>query len=315
MTSDGLHVVTGAFGYTGKYIARRLLDAGARVRTLTNSPNRENPFGNRVEVFPFNFEHPDQLVESLRGVSVLYNTYWVRFNLRQPGFSHAEAVKNSHILFDAARRAGVQRLVYTSIANPSEDSHLEYYSGKARVERALIETGITYAILRPAVIFGMEDILINNIAWVLRHLPAFGYFGDGKYHVRPIYVEDFAKLAVEQGQKSENVILDAVGPENFTYRQLIETMARLLGLRRLIVPVPTWFGYFVAVMVSRLMRDVTITRDEIDALTMNLLDSRAPATGETKLTDWIKANTSTLGVKYANDLARRTNRNVAYERL
>ncbi|MBM4087782.1 MAG: SDR family oxidoreductase, partial [Planctomycetes bacterium] len=80
MPDRELHVVTGAFGYSGKYIAARLLAAGHRVRTLTNSPNRANPFGGQVEVHPFHFDDLGKLVDSLRGASVFYNTYWVRFN-------------------------------------------------------------------------------------------------------------------------------------------------------------------------------------------------------------------------------------------
>jgi NADH dehydrogenase len=310
-----LCAVTGAFGYTGKYIARRLLDAGYRIRTLTNSPYRQNPFGSRVEAHPFNFDNPDQLVESLRGASTLYNTYWIRFNFDQPGFTHATAVKNSLTLFEAARLAGVKRIVHTSIANPSEDSPLEYYRGKARLERGIRETGLSYAILRPTVIFGPEDILINNIAWILRRFPIFGVFGDGQYHIRPIFVEDYAKLAVEQGQKTENIILDAVCPESFTYREMVGSIGRLIGAPRPIVSVPPIVGYIVGRFISGMMRDVTITREEIQGLLLNLLDSKAPATGETKLTDWVKRNASTLGVKYANEVARRKNRQLAYENL
>ncbi|MDP3185816.1 MAG: NAD(P)H-binding protein, partial [Anaerolineales bacterium] len=177
------HVVTGAFGYSGKYIAARLLAEGRRVCTLTNSVKRANPFGGKVEARPFNFDRPDELVESLRGAEVLYNTYWVRFNYSF--FKHESAVQNTLALFDAAKKAGVKRVVHVSITNPSEDSPLEYFSGKARLEQALIESGLSYAILRPTVIFGQEGILINNIAWALRHLPVFGVFGDGKYRLQP----------------------------------------------------------------------------------------------------------------------------------
>ncbi len=189
-----LHVVTGAFGYSGKYIARRLLAQGHRVRTVTNSVERENEFNGRVEPHPFNFDQPEKLVESLRGAAVLYNTYWVRFNHKT--FAHADAVKNTLALFDAAKKAGVKRIVHVSITNPSLDSPLEYFSGKAQLEEALKATGIPYSILRPTVIFGKEDILINNIAWMLRKLPLFGVFGNGRYRLQPIYVDDLAKLAV-----------------------------------------------------------------------------------------------------------------------
>ncbi len=307
------HVVTGAFGYSGKYIATRLLKEGKRVRTLTNSLHRANPFGDLIEAVPYHFGDFDKLVESLRGAAVLYNNYWVRFNHKD--FQHSEAVDNTLKMIEAAKRAGVERVVHVSITNPSEDSNLTYFAGKARLERALVESGLSYAILRPTVIFGKEDILINNIAWTLRHLPIFGVFGDGAYNLQPIYVDDLAVLAVEQGRSRENCIVDAIGPETFTYRELVHTISEIIGARRPIVGVPPWFGYAVGAAISRMQGDVFITRDEIDGLMQNLLYTQSPPAGTTRLTDWLRANAATLGVKYASELARRKNRDDSYERL
>src|SRR5208283_1221478 len=192
MNNFGIHAVTGAFGYSGRYIAARLLDEGREVITLTNSLARANPFGGRVRAFPLAFDEPEQLAKSLAGVDVLFNTYWVRFNHRL--FTHTQAVQNTLVLFEAARRAGVRRVVHVSITNPSEDSPLEYFAGKARLERALREGGLSHAILRPTVLFGREDILINNIAWALRRFPFFAVFGDGSYRLQPIHVDDLADL-------------------------------------------------------------------------------------------------------------------------
>ncbi len=311
---EELHVVTGAFGYTGKYIAARLLKQGHRVRTLTNSVHRANPFGGHVEARPFNFDAPEKLVESLRGATTLYNTYWVRFNYKAD-FTHSTAVENTQSLFKAARQAGVQRIVHVSITNPSEDSPLEYFSGKAKLERALMESGLSYAILRPTVVFGPEDILVNNIAWALRHLPVFGVFGDGEYKLQPIYVEDLADLAVTQGARRENCIVDAIGPETFTYRELARTLGEIIDARRPVVSVPPWFGYLVGSLVSRMHGDVFITREEIDGLMQGLLCTKSPPAGATRLTGWAREHASTLGVKYASELARRRNRDRSYEQL
>ncbi len=310
MSNQTIHAVTGAFGYSGKYIARRLLDDGKKVITLTNSPRRVNPFGEAVQAFPLDFSHPAGLAESLRGVSVLYNTYWVRFN--HSLFSHADAIENTLVLFDAAKAAGVKRIVHVSITNPSEDSGLEYFRGKAILEKALIESGISYAILRPAVLFGKEDILINNIAWVLRRLPVFGVFGDGQYKIQPIYVDDLAKLACEQGKGSENVIIDAIGPETFTYRELVAMLGGLIGKRKPIVSVPPALGYLAGWLVGLLVNDTVITRDEIEGLMANLLYVDSPPAGETKLSDWAKAHANALGRRYASELARRRNRKAPY---
>lgn len=313
MSTQELHVVTGAFGYSGQYITRRLLAADHRVRTLTNSPNRPNPFGAAVETHLFHFDEPAKLAESLRGTAVLYNTYWVRFN--QPGFSHSVAVENTRKLFAAAKSAGVRRVVHVSITNPSEDSHLEYFRDKAVLERALRETGLSHAILRPAVLFGKEDILINNIAWSLRRLPFFGVFGDGQYRLQPIFVDDLAALAIEQGRTTQNTVVNAIGPETFTYRELVRQIGEIIGKRRPILSVPPTLGHWSAWLLGKITGDVVVTRAEIEGLMQNLLCVNSPPTGPTRLTDWARQNATTLGVRYASELARRKNRAAAYDRL
>ena len=305
-----LHAVTGAFGYSGKYIAKRLLDRGHEVITLTNSLNRTNPFNGRVKPNPFNFDNPEELARSLQGVSVLYNTYWVRFNYKM--FKHADAVRNTLVLFEAAKAAKVKRIVHVSITNPSEDSPLEYFSGKAKLERALADSGISFAILRPTVLFGKEDILINNIAWALRRLPVFGVFGSGKYRLQPIYVDDLAALAVEQGTKQEDVIIDAIGPETFTYRELVKVVGEVIGKKRPIISVPPTLGYFAGWILGKCVGDVLITREEIKGLMADLLYVASPPAGKTRLTDWMREHSDSLGRKYTSELARRKDRNLEY---
>lgn len=316
MGSDAIHIVTGAFGFSGKYIARRLLESGYEVRTLTNSMYRENPFVGKIKAEPYNFDNPKKLIESLKGASVLYNNYWVRFNYTDDiSFAYSSAVENSLKLFNAAKEAGIKRIIHISITNPSEDSPFEYFRGKAKLEKALMESGISHAILRPAVLFGKEDILINNIAWFLRRFPVFGVFGDGNYRLQPIYVDDLARLAVEQGQKKENCIIDAIGPETFTYRELIKKIGKSIGKKRLIISIPPSMGYFIGSVVGKIFNDVPITRDEIDGLMAGLLYTDSKPAGETKLTEWIKGNLSTLGTHYHSELARRINKKESYEKL
>lgn len=303
MNTKLVHMVTGAFGYSGKYIARRLLAAGHEVRTLTNSPQKPHPFGDIVRPYPLSFYDPQQLTEALRGVDVLYNTYWVRFDHKD--FSHETAVGNTLTLFNAAKRAGVKRIIHISITNPDLNSPLKYFSGKARLEAALQDLGVPFAILRPTVLFGKEDILINNIAWILRHFPIYPLFGDGRYRLQPIFVDDLAQLAVTQGQVAGNQIIDAIGPETFTFRELVQMIARALGKERLIIPAPPWVGYLGGRILGRLLGDVLITQAEIEGLMAGLLYVESPAAGTTKLTEWTAVHAQELGRQYANELARR----------
>lgn len=307
------HAVTGAFGYSGKYIAQRLLDAGYQVRTLTNSPNRPNPFGDRIKAYPFNFDNYPALVNSLQGASVLYNTYWVRFNHKD--FRHSIAIDNTLKLFKAAKEAGVGRIVHVSITNPSENSPLEYFKGKARLERALIESGVSHAILRPTVLFGKEDILINNIAWFLRSFPVFGVFGNGRYRLQPIHVDDLAELAVQFGRSHENTVINAIGPETFTYRELIEKIGRIINKNRLIVSIPPRLGCCMSWFLGKIVGDIPITWEEIEGLMSNLLYVDSSPTGQTKLTNWAKEHSFSLGLHYSNELARRKDRLKSYDDL
>jgi uncharacterized protein YbjT (DUF2867 family) len=306
-----IHAVTGAFGYSGKYIAQELIKRGCTVITLTNSLSRLNPFGDAIQAFPFDFDNPDKLVKKLQGIQVLYNTYWVRFNHKT--FTFTQAIENTRRLFRAAKMAGVQRIVHISITNPSEDSPFEYFRGKAELEKILIDSGLSYAIIRPAVIFGREDILINNIAWMLRMFPVFGVFGDGGYKLRPIDVRDLADLCVGQGALRQNCIINAIGPETFTFKELVQITAAIIGVKRLIIPTPAVVGLLVSKIISLCVGDVMITLDEMKALMSNLLYVDSPPTGHTKLTDWIRQHKDSLGKTYTSELSRRQDRKKAYK--
>lgn len=302
MESSELNVVTGAFSYTGKYITRRLLDFGKSVRTLTGHPGRPNPFGERVSVAAYDFENPEKLTENLRGATTLINTYWARFSHGATTFERA--VQNSRILFSAAQRAGVQRIVHVSITNPTKDSSLPYFRGKAQLEKAVRESGLSYAILRPAVIFGPEDILINNIAWFLRKFPVFGVPGRGDYGLQPIFVEDMADLVVDAAGRSENFVADAVGPEVFGFEELVRLTARTIGKKTRIIHLPPAAVWVSCWLAGHVLGDVVLTWEEIQGLMANLLVSKSSPTGTTKLSEWLKKNEACVGAKYASELAR-----------
>lgn len=303
--------VTGAYGYSGRYITQRLLEQGHEVLTLTNSPNRQNPFGARVRAFPFHFDQPDRLRDSLRGVDVLINTYWVRFDHKL--FSHQAAVANTKILFQAAHAAGVRRIVHVSITNPEIHSPLPYFSGKAELESALKNLGVSYCILRPTVLFGKEDVLVNNIAWALRHLSVFGIFGRGDYRLQPIYVDDLAALAVQEACDNQNRIINAIGPETLSYRELVETIKQKLGSRSLIVSIPPGAGYWACRLVGVLVKDIVITREEIQGLMEGRLHVDAPPQGTVRLTDWMEQHKESLGRHYTSEMARRADRTSRYQ--
>jgi nucleoside-diphosphate-sugar epimerase len=297
----GLDVVTGAFSYSGAAIAGALMDRGRRVRTLTGHPDRAGTT-TAIEVRPLDFDDQLGLADSLRGATTLFNTYWVRFPRRQ--VDHDVAVANSRTLFQAARRAGVQRVVHVSITHPSVESPYGYFKGKALVERALAESGLPFAVLRPAILFGGDGVLINNIAWMLRRLPVFAVGGGGDYRIRAIHVDDLARLCLEAAASSDDLVLDAVGPERPTFLELVRMIREAVGSRAPVVAVPGALIPPMSRVLGLFLRDVLLTADEYRAMADGLADTSGPATGTTRISEWVAAHGDTLGTVYANEIQR-----------
>ena len=295
-------LVTGAFSYSGSRIAELLIESGREVRTLTHHPDRDHPLRARVQASRYRFDDPVALARSLEGITTLYNTYWVRFERGQTTF--ATAVANSRALFEAARRAGVARIVHVSIANPSLDSPLPYYRGKALVEQALATADVPYAIVRPTWIFGGRDVLANNIAWILRHMPVFLVPGDGRYLVQPVHVDDLAHICLRAAHGLSGVIIDAAGPDTMPFEQLVRAIGRALGRHPPILHASPAAMEAFARALGFVVRDVVLTGDEIRGLTAGLLVSHQPALGNISFIGWLNENGPTLGRTYANELDR-----------
>jgi uncharacterized protein YbjT (DUF2867 family) len=296
-------LVTGAFSYSGSRVAQLLIDSGRELRTLTHHPDREHHLSARVQAVPYRFEDPVALARSLEGITTLYNTYWVRFERGRTTF--ANAVANSRALFEAARRAGVARIVHVSIANPSIDSPLPYYRGKALVEQALAESDVPYVIVRPTFLFGGgRDILANNIAWILRRIPLFVVPGDGRYLVQPIHVDDLARICLQASHGRSGVITDVAGPDTMSFEELVRAIRDAVGRRTPILHAPPAAMAALARALGVVVRDVVLTPDEIRGLTAGLLVSHQPALGHISFIEWLKEEGPALGRAYANELGR-----------
>jgi uncharacterized protein YbjT (DUF2867 family) len=300
--TQGFEVVTGAFSFTGRFIARRLLEQEKQVKTLTNHPRRAGAEDIKAEVAPLQFTDREALVDSLRGADVLYNTYWVRFHHGRVRFG--DAVANTRILLGAARDAGVRKVVHISVSNPAEDSPLDYYAGKARAERAVRESGLAWAIVRPTLVFGQGDILINNIAWLLRRLPLFGIPGRGDYRLQPVAGEDVAEIATWAAEQVGPVIVDAAGPDVIYYSEMVESIAIAVGRHPRFVYVSPRNALRAAKIIGRMVNDVMLNEPELEGLMQELLVSRERPRGTQSLDNWLLANADRVGQAYASELDR-----------
>jgi len=296
MTTD---LVTGTNGYSGAYVARRLIGAGHQVRTLTRDPGS---VAAPVEAHAYAFDDPDALAAAFEGVDTFYNTYWVRFS--RGATNHDVAVDNSRALIAAAARAGVRRMVHVSIMKPGLDSPYPYQRGKAVVEEAVKDSGMSYAIVRPSVLFGGPEVLLSNIAWLLRRFHAFTVPGDGRYQLRPTHVCDLADLMVGLGSGSDDVVRDAGGPETFEFGALVRMIRDAIGVRALVVNAPRGLVYPLTRLIGVITGDVTVHPTELDALMDGLATCDGPAAGERRYTDFLAANAADYGRAYTNEVRR-----------
>jgi NADH dehydrogenase len=293
-----MDAVTGAFSYSGAAIAAELLRRGRPVRTLTNHPRRDSD----LEVHPLDLHDREGLRRSLAGVDTLYNTYWVRFPHGETTFE--TAVDGSSRLFEAAADAGVRRIVHVSITHADPGSPYAYFRGKGRVEQRLVACGVPHAIVRPAILFGGDGVLVNNIAWLMRRFPLALVGGRGDYRIRGIHVDDLASLMASLGEGDHTLTVDAVGPESTSFLDLLRRIRAAVGSRTRIVPVPGAVFPAVTWALGTAWRDTLLTREEYLAMAGGLADSDAPTTGHTALSEWVAANGGALGRTYAHELRR-----------
>jgi NADH dehydrogenase len=294
-------VVTGAFSFTGRYVAARLLELGREVRTLTRHPQSVSPFGARIEAFPLDFDL-NTLAERLRGADTLYNTYWIRSP--RGNLTFERVLDNTATLLAAAREARVRRVVQLSVSNASASSPLPYFRAKALAEEALSSSGLSYAIVRPTLVFAREDVLVSNIAWLLRRLPLFVVPGSGRYTLQPVAVEDVAELAVSAGSGTEPTVMDAAGPDIFSFEEFVRLVREAVGSRAAIVHGSPRLALGFSALTGKILRDTLVTRAELAGLMQGLLTSQSAPTGKRRFADWLGENADSVGQSYVSERLR-----------
>ena len=293
--------VTGATSYTGRFIGARLVASERRIIDLTRDPSSPHPLGPLATSASFDAD-PDRLASTLDGVDTLYNTFWIRFE-RGP-ITYEWAVERSRALIDAAVRAGVKRIVHLSVINAAPDAPTPYFRAKAAVEQILAESGIGHGIVRPTITFGPGDILVNNLAWTLRHLPAFGIPGDGRYRIQTVHIDDIVDAVLQLGSTTGSLTVDAAGPDVYAFEDFVGLVRGAVGSSALVVHMPTWMSLAAARLIGLAVRDVVLTRDEVVEMQSGLMTSPAPPTGRVRLADWLAEHGESLGRSWSSELDR-----------
>ena len=297
-----VHVVTGAFSFTGAHVARVLLERGERVRTLSRRQAAGHPLAGQVEFARLQFGDEEALERDLEGAATLFNTYWIRFP--REDVTWETVVENTRTLLRAAGAAGVGRVVQFSVSNAAESSPHGYFRAKALAERELEASGLSHAIVRPTLIFGPGELLLNNIAWMLRRSPLFLVPGGARYATQPVWVQDVAEIAVELAGRSDDVGVDAAGPAVYSFAELVAAVRGAIGARARLVRCPPRVLLGAAHAASLLSGDVLIAREELAALGDELLVSRGPVRSSKRLEEWLSEEAHTLGHSFVSERGR-----------
>ena len=200
------------------------------------------------------------------------------------------------------RRAGVEKIVHVSVSCADRADDLPYFRGKHRIEEWLASSGLDHAIVRPTLVFGPNDILVNNIAWILRRFPLFCDPGWGR-------VPRAARLAARHRphlRRRSRAARPSTprGRRRMTLRELVAALARRDRREGAAHRRPARADHAAHAAGGRLLRDVIVTRDELAGLSRSLLISGEEPLGRDRFTEWVPAHAATLGRSYVSELKR-----------
>ncbi|TCP40214.1 complex I NDUFA9 subunit family protein [Rhodovulum marinum] len=276
-----LVTIFGGSGFVGRYVARRMADAGWRVRVAVRRPNEAifvRTYGavGQVEPILCNIRDRDSVAAAVQGADAVVNCVGILNEVGRNTFGLVQHYGALHIAEEAAK-AGVERLVQISAIGADPHAKSAYAETKGRGEQAVLEQFPNAVILRPSVIFGPEDQFFNRFASMARFAPVLPVTG-GNTRFQPVYVDDVAQAAVlgVTGQAKPG-IYELGGPEVRTFAELMEEMLEVIGRpNRIVLNLPLFVSAAMATVFDLLQRltlelfkNTVLTRDQVTNLAID----------------------------------------------
>ena len=279
--------VFGGSGFVGRYTVGELARRGYRVRVAVRRPDRAlflKPMGDVGQVTPMaaNIRDDASVAAAVEGADAVINLVGVLYEAGPQRFQaiHAEGAGR---IARAAAAAGVERLVHVSAIGAAPDSPAAYARSKAAGEEAVRGAFPAAVVVRPSIVFGIEDDFLNRFAWIARLAPAIPLIGGGNTRFQPVYVGDVASGVAHIAGDPEisRRTYEFGGPEVLSFRELMETMLRHIGRRRLLLPVPGILAMLPAGLMELSPFPPMLTRDQIRMLASdNVASADAPGLAE-----------------------------------
>ena len=264
-------LVTGATGFVGRNVVKALRTRGKGVRCLVHTHSRENVVTDyRVEVAHGDILDPTSLREAMKGVDAVVHLVAI---IREKGRQTFDLINRggTESVVQAAREAGVRHFVHMSAIGVREDPGYPYLFSKWQGEQAVINSGLTYTILRPSIQFGDGDEFINTLAGVVKAFPVIPVVGSGKTRLQPVSVEEVGALVslVVDNPRFNGRIIEIGGPDHLTYDEIVDIIVKTLGVRRLKAHLPLAQVRSIIRVMEALIPNPPATTSQLDMLAVD----------------------------------------------
>ena len=265
-------LVTGPTGFLGRRVVNKLIDHSYQVRCLVHSPGRERMFPqDSVDVYYGDVNDPNALESAIQGVDQVIHLVAVIRRSRTATYGGVNRAGVENVVAAAKAAGSVQQFVHISAVGAVNNPEFPYLQSKWQGEQAVINSGLPYTIIRPSIVFGQGDELLNSLAALVRLFPLVPVISSGRNRLQPIWVDDLAQcisLSLSRHDLQGHV-LELGGPEQLSYNQIVGAVARTMGKRRLRLHVPMWI-----MRISVALMQVFMTRPPINSEMLNMMRVR-----------------------------------------
>ena len=283
--TTGLVAVFGGTGFLGRRIVRHLRNREYSVRIASRHLERgQRLFGTddpHIQSVEANVRDERSVADAIAGADTVVNAVSLYVEHGDETFHsiHVEAARRVAV---QAQRAGIKHLLHISGIGSDPRSRSLYIRKRCEGELAVVRAFANTIIIRPAVMFGPHDAFLTTILNLLQRLPIYPMFGNGVTRLQPAYVEDVAEAIVRAAQRTETnaITFECCGPRIYTYEQLLRTIAREAGLKRILIPVP-FAAWQALAWIAEMMPSPPITRNQVELMQVdNVQSSEMPGFGE-----------------------------------
>ncbi len=272
--------ITGGTGFIGRHLARALVGEGHEVVLVARGRDRTDPSvrglaGSRF--VPIGLDDPGELADAFAGCHAVAHCAGIN---RQAGSQTYQRVHvdGTRRVVESARAAGVRKIVLVSFLRARPGCGSGYHESKWAAEQLVRESGLDHTVLKCGVIYGRGDHMLDHLSHALFTLPVFAFVGLRDRAVRPVAVEDVVRVlraSLVDGALSGRTVA-VLGPEQLGLRAAVRRVARVVGQRPLMLPMPVWFHYVVGWFVERVMAVPLVSVAQVRMLSEGLAEPSPP---------------------------------------